>query len=77
MRHPNIVNLLGGSLQPPNVFIVEELCVGSLEARIHGGPGKNAAAPKALSAYEQLRVRDLARGERGFKLWGGLGPWRL
>eukprot|EP00198_Chlamydomonas_reinhardtii_P014188 XP_001703525.1 predicted protein [Chlamydomonas reinhardtii] len=63
VRHPNIVNLLGGSLQPPNVFIVEELCVGSLEARIHGGPGKNAAAPKALSAYEQLRIAvDVATG---------------
>ncbi|KAG2442917.1 hypothetical protein HXX76_002993 [Chlamydomonas incerta] len=63
VRHPNIVNLLGGSLQPPHVFIVEELCVDSLEARIHGGPGKNGAAPKALSAYEQLRIAvDVATG---------------
>jgi serine/threonine protein kinase len=56
LRHPNIVTLLGGSLQPPHVFLLEELCDASLDAWLHRGP-----APP--SRWRVLKVAlDVAAG---------------
>ncbi|GFR41284.1 hypothetical protein Agub_g1799 [Astrephomene gubernaculifera] len=58
VRHPNIVTFLGGSLQPPHVFLVEELCATSLDAWLHRG-----ALGGAMSAWQRLRVAlDVATG---------------
>lgn len=57
VRHPCIVNMLGGSLRPPHVFLVEELCAQSLDARLHR-PG----APP-LTCREMLKYAvDVAQG---------------
>ncbi len=37
VRHPNVVQLLGGSLQPGASFLVEELCGMTLGHAIYGG----------------------------------------
>ncbi|GLI68953.1 hypothetical protein VaNZ11_013479 [Volvox africanus] len=46
LRHPNIVTFLGGSLQPPHVFLLAELCDTSLDAWIHRGVEPRAFAPE-------------------------------
>ncbi|GIL99381.1 hypothetical protein Vretimale_4542 [Volvox reticuliferus] len=43
--HPNIVTFRGGSLQPPNVFLISELCDTSLDAWLHRGVEPQAFAP--------------------------------
>ncbi|GLC36909.1 hypothetical protein PLESTM_000517300 [Pleodorina starrii] len=43
LLHDNVVRLLGGSLQPPDICIVEELCVTSLDAVLHRGDRHPAA----------------------------------
>ncbi|KXZ49190.1 hypothetical protein GPECTOR_22g780 [Gonium pectorale] len=35
LRHDNVVRLLGGCLQPPDICLVEELCATSLDAVLH------------------------------------------
>ncbi len=40
LNHPNIVRLLGGSLQPGASFLVEELCGMTLGHAIYGGAGE-------------------------------------
>ncbi|GLC35775.1 hypothetical protein PLESTB_000492900 [Pleodorina starrii] len=47
LRHPNIVAFLGGSLQPPHVFLLSELCETSLDAWLHP---RNTAPPPAAPA---------------------------
>ncbi|EFJ41912.1 hypothetical protein VOLCADRAFT_37559, partial [Volvox carteri f. nagariensis] len=52
LRHPNIVPLLGASLQPPHVFLLAELCGGG-----GGGGGDRVSARRILEV-----ALDLARG---------------
>ena len=35
LQHPNIVQVFGGCLTPPNLFVVAELMSGDLSDRIH------------------------------------------
>ncbi|EFJ49616.1 hypothetical protein VOLCADRAFT_117059 [Volvox carteri f. nagariensis] len=37
LHHDNVVRLLGGCLQPPDICLVEELCVTSLDLVLHSG----------------------------------------
>ncbi|GIL43070.1 hypothetical protein Vafri_855 [Volvox africanus] len=73
--HPNIVTFLGGSLQPPHVFLLEELCDTSLDAWIHRGVEPRAFAPEGprrkshwsgsgqLNTWQMLKVAlDVATG---------------
>ncbi len=57
VRHPCIVNMLGGSLRPPHVFIVEELCAQSLDARLHR-PGAGPLTNREMLKY----AVDVAQG---------------
>lgn len=50
LRHDNVVRLIGGCLQPPDICVVEELCVTSLDALLHAPtpqPAAGGAAPPA------------------------------
>lgn len=67
LRHPNIVSVLGASLQPPDVFLLMELCPTSLEGWLHRGTGGcgGCLTPGGLppSPRQILRVAvDVARG---------------
>ncbi|KAG2499288.1 hypothetical protein HYH03_002866 [Edaphochlamys debaryana] len=61
VRHPNIVRMLGGSLQPPNVFIIEELCCRSLDSWLHGqGRAPKACVPPAPEPMTPHQLMSLA-----------------
>ncbi|GIL75163.1 hypothetical protein Vretifemale_4992 [Volvox reticuliferus] len=49
LRHDNVVRLLGGCLQPPDICLVEELCVTSLDAVLHRGNRHPAALGTAAA----------------------------
>ncbi|KXZ56709.1 hypothetical protein GPECTOR_1g639 [Gonium pectorale] len=56
--HPNIVTFLGGSLQPPSVFCIEELCEMSLDAWLHKG-----VCSRPMNSWQVLKVAlDVATG---------------
>ncbi|EFJ43819.1 hypothetical protein VOLCADRAFT_33632, partial [Volvox carteri f. nagariensis] len=56
LRHPNIVQLLGGSLQPAASFLVEELCGRTLSHAIYDG-----TTPYSLELLLRWSC-DIARG---------------
>ncbi len=64
LRHDNVVRLIGGCLQPPDICVVEELCVTSLDALLHA-PAPQPAAAAAPAA---------AAGESAAPNAGALGP---
>ncbi len=54
LRHDNVVRLLGGCLQPPEICLVEELCATSLDAVLHRGEicpaAKSSSMPGAAAS---------------------------
>ena len=57
LNHPNIVRVYGGSMSPPNLFVVEEIMVGDLATHIH----KRNGAPLTLRMALVL-AHDIIRG---------------
>ena len=57
--HPNVVRVFGGSLRPPNLFVVEEVLCKDLAGHIH----KRGAAEPPLTLPQVLAIAiDIVRG---------------
>ncbi|KAI8473495.1 MAG: kinase-like domain-containing protein [Monoraphidium minutum] len=64
--HPNVVTCFGGSITPPELFIVEELMDCNLDTFIHGHPspsGRPRARPPPVPLRRALEIAaDVAAG---------------
>ncbi len=64
LDHPNVVQVFGGCMMPPVLFMVSELMVGDLSSHLHG------KRRKPLPLYAALCIAmDVIKGLVGS--WGG------
>ncbi|KAG2495213.1 hypothetical protein HYH03_006819 [Edaphochlamys debaryana] len=62
LRHDNVVRLLGGCLQPPDICLVEELCATSLDAVLHRRDPSGSATPPPPPPAPSAAAAPLADG---------------
>lgn len=55
LSHPNVVNIIGGCLRPPRIFVVSELMAGTLSGLLHLGPGRLPLGAVLLLALDVSR----------------------
>lgn len=59
LQHANVVQLLGGCLQPGSTFLVEELCGCSLATAIYSGEQRATRAARVRWGHAHVRCRPL------------------